>query len=115
MHRTPHRIDKEATEAAGFHSRYSYISLRVHPRSDPPHPCVYLAGLEDIGQRRHEVFVRDRFLCVDCGCVVVEFGPDAGELAHGGNTKISRCWCMANLSTKCTPCHRKNDHHGRDF
>ena len=117
MHRNPHKLDKEATKAAGFHSRYSYVSRRIHEGTN--HPCVYLAGLEDCGKRRGEVFDRDRYLCVDCKRVVMTgvpgWLPEAANLAHGGHTKISRCWCMENLKTKCHDCHRDNDHGGRDF
>jgi hypothetical protein len=117
MHVRQHKPDKAATRAASFHSRYSYVSSRIHPGSDPPHSCVYLAGLEDIGKRRLEVFERDGFRCVDCGRKVnleaPSYDPDSAHLAHGGHTKISRCWCMENLSLKCGACHDKNDHHGR--
>jgi hypothetical protein len=118
LHRRPFHKDKEATRAAHFASKYSYISRRVHLGSDPPHGCVYLAGLEDCGQRRLEVFARDGWKCVECG------GSPANQahysqhtllqLAHGGHTKISRCWCMENLKTLCHDCHVKS-HHGRDF
>jgi hypothetical protein len=118
MHKRPFRIDKEATGAAGFASRFSYVSRRTHPGSDPPHPCVYLAGLEDIGKRRHEVFVRDGFRCVVCnGLVDVNlpaWHPDAAHLAHlGGHTKVSRCWCLEALALKHSRCHGESDHHGR--
>lgn len=109
MHRRAHKLDKEATRAAKFMSRYSYVSMRIHPESDTPHGCVYLAGLNDIGKCRDEVFERDEYKCVDCGSRL-----DL-QLAHGGNTKISRCWCPENLKTKCHSCHVKNDHHGRNF
>jgi hypothetical protein len=112
MHKNPYRRDAEATKAMHFQSRYSYVSTRIHPDSDPPHPCVYLAGLEDIGKRRLEVFTRDKFLCVDCSKKV---SWDTGQLAHSGRTKISRCWCPEALKTKCHDCHKANDHHGRDF
>jgi hypothetical protein len=110
MHKNPFRKDAEATRLAHFASRYSYISLRTHPSSDPPHGCQYLAGLEDIGKRRLEVFTRDKFTCVDCGKKVAW---DTGHLAHSGKTKVSRCDCLEALSTKCPTCHGKHDHHGR--
>ncbi len=109
MHRNPHKIDKEATKAAGFASRFSYVSLRLHPGTT--HQCQYLAGFVDIGKQRAKIFARDNFLCVDCG-----FPPthdDPLEMAHGGNTKISRCDCDENLKTKHRSCHGRNDHHGR--
>lgn len=119
MHKRPFRIDKQATKLAEFDSRYSYVSMRTHPESDPPHQCEYLAGLEDIGKRRAEVFERDGWLCCDCGVKVFDgispTHPHKAHLAHGGHTKISRCWCMENLKAKCHVCHIKNDHHGRDF
>lgn len=108
MHRTPHKLDKEATKAAGFHSRYSYVSRRIHEGTN--HGCVYLAGLEDCGARRADVFERDGYKCVDCRKTGMPL-----QLAHDGHTKISRCWCMENLKTKCHDCHRDNDHGGRDF
>jgi hypothetical protein len=107
MHLRPHKLDAEATAARNFASKFSYVSLRVHPESDPPHGCEYLAGLEDIGKRREEVFERDGNRCVDCG------SRKNLQLAHGGKTKIERCWCPENLKTKCKDCHSKNDHHGR--
>jgi hypothetical protein len=117
VHRRQFKPDKELTRAMGFASRGSYMSFRVHPGSDIPHQCVYLAGLEDIGARRQQVFERDKFRCVDCGKQIDEslpsYHPDSGHLAHAGHTKISRCWCMENLSCKCGACHGKNDHHGR--
>lgn len=113
MHRNPHRRDAMATKAAGFASRYSYVSHRIHPGTN--HQCVYLAGFEDCGSRRAEVFTRDRWKCVDCGCYVQSWGGNGrvAHLAHGGHTKVERCWCMENLKTKCEDCHGRNDHHGR--
>jgi hypothetical protein len=99
MHKRPHKKDVAATKARKFHSRYSYVSLRIHEGSD--HPCEYLAG-EDCESRRLQVFSRDQFKCVDCGTSV---GWYTGHLAHGGNTKVSRCWCLENLKTKCYVCH----------
>ncbi len=116
MHRKQFHPDKAATKAAHFASRYSYVSTRIHPGSEPPHQCVYLAGFEDIGKCRQEVFNRDKHRCVDCG-KSVSLSPgfyDSGELAHSGHTKISRCWCMENLKTLCHADHVK-EHHGRDF
>lgn len=107
MHKRQFRPDKAATKAAKFHSRYSYISQRLHPNSDPPHQCQYLAGLEDIGVVRAEVFERDGYKCVDCGTPITW---RTGHLAHGGNTKISRCDCPANLKTKCVTCHMVREH-----
>jgi hypothetical protein len=109
MHKTPHKIDKEATREARFYSKHSYVSMKLHHGTD--HQCVYLAGLEDIGARRHEVFMRDDFRCVACGARV---DWHTGDLSHKGNTKVSRCWCMENLECVCRLCRRKH-HHGRDF
>jgi hypothetical protein len=118
MHRQPHKLDKEATKAKNYHSRYSYVSRRIHEGTN--HGCEYLSGFEDCTIRRRAVFERDGYLCVDCKRVVLpepvpSWYPMAAHLAHGGHTKISRCWCMENLKTKCHDCHRDNDHHGRDF
>jgi hypothetical protein len=107
MYTRQFRPDKSATKAAKFKSRYSYISFRIHPNSDPPQQCRYLAGLDDIGAARLEVFERDEYTCVDCG---VKVGWNNGHLAHGGNTKISRCLCAANLKTKCKNCHLGREH-----
>jgi len=111
MHNRPFKKDEVATKAARFRSKYSYISRRMHPDSNPPHQCEYLAGLDDIGVRRCLVFSRDKFRCVDCGGT--EQFDDPLEMAHGGNTKISRCDCMENLKTKHHSCHGINDHSGR--
>src|SRR5580692_11213475 len=112
MHRNPHKLDKEATKAARFVSKYSYVSRRIHPGSDPPHQCQYLAGLDDIGNIRRQIFERDGWQCVECGGYVVwESGhPVSGHMAHGGNTKISRCDCPENLKTKCYYCHMIKEH-----
>jgi hypothetical protein len=110
MHKTPFKKDAEATKAQNYRSKYSYVSRRIHPGT--LHQCEYLAGLEDIGARRTLVFMRDLFTCVDCG-LKEGWYDNALELAHGGHTKISRCWCMENLKTKCRRCHGLNDHHGR--
>lgn len=104
MHLRPHKIDLEATKAAGFASRYSYISHRIHTGTE--HQCEYLAG-QDCEPRRLQVFSRDEFKCVDCG---KEITWESGHLAHGGNTKVSRCWCACNLKTKCSDCHLVLDH-----
>jgi hypothetical protein len=109
MHRTPHKIDKEATKEARFHSKYSYVSRRIHPGTE--HQCVYLAGFDDIDIRRHEIFMRDDFRCVSCG---MQISWITGHMSHKGNTKISRCYCMENLDCMCHDCHKKH-HHGRDF
>lgn len=109
MHRRQHKPNKEATKAMVYASKYSYVSFRIHPGTD--HGCEYLAGFEDIGKRREEVFARDGHVCVH------DEQPgtydDPLEMAHGGNTKISRCDCMENLLTKHHSCHGKHDHHGR--
>jgi hypothetical protein len=108
VHRNPHKIDKEATRAAGFLSRYSYISLRIHPGTD--HQCRYLAG-DDVVVARKACFERDHYRCTEpnCGrCVSWE----TGEMDHGGKTKVQRCSCPENLHTKCGRCHRKK--HNRE-
>jgi hypothetical protein len=105
MHRNQFRPDKEATKARHFDSRYSYVSRRIHPETT--HSCEYLAGLKDTGARRLEVFTRDGFMCVTCGIAITWA---SGHMAHGGNTKISRCDCLENLSTKCRECHLIREH-----
>lgn len=104
MHRRPHRIDVKATKAAHFLSKFSYVSLRIHPGTN--HQCVYLAG-DDCGVRRRDVFARDSYRCVDCGGNI---NWEIGQLAHGGSTKVSRCWCFENLRTKCYACHMVKEH-----
>ena len=104
MHKRPIRKDAAATRAAGYWSRYSYVSLRVHPGTT--HQCEYLSGA-DCSDRRRVVFDRDHWRCVDCG------SESALELDHmGGNTKVTRCWCMEALQTRCNSCHRRR--HGRE-
>jgi hypothetical protein len=105
MHRTKHKPDIEATKARHFDSRYSYVSRRVHPGTE--HSCEYLAGLKDIGARRREVFTRDGFVCVVCGIPITW---ESGHMAHGGNTKITRCDCLEALTTKCYECHMLREH-----
>jgi hypothetical protein len=107
MHRRPHKKDREATKAARFLSRYSYVSQRIHPGTEKQ--CIYLAG-RDCEFQRVIVLTRDNFICVDCG---QKLDWETAHLAHGGHTKVERCWCRENLSTKCGLCHDGNDHHGR--
>ena len=103
MHRNPHKIDREASKAAHFLSRYSYVSLRIHPESDPPHQCIYLAG-DDVAGARRACFESDNWRCVNCQrCISWE----TGEMDHGGKTKVQRCSCPENLSTKCRRCHNR--------
>jgi hypothetical protein len=110
MHKRQFRPDKAATKARRFKSRYSYVSTRIHPGTESQQ-CEYLAG-DDCEIRRLEVFERDEFKCVGCGVEVPWDGPieKRGHLAHGGNTKISRCWCPSNCSTKCFGCHFLREH-----
>lgn len=109
MHKRPHKKDKDATKAAKFESRYSYVSLRIHPGTT--HPCVYLAG-DDCGPAREAIFERDGYKCQVCGKSVPldGFVTVRGHLAHGGNTKISRCWCPENLTLKCFHDHMIVEH-----
>jgi 5-methylcytosine-specific restriction endonuclease McrA len=95
-HRFQTHKDVEATKRRHFYSRHSYVSTRVHPGVGTQ--CEYLAE-GDASERRLRVFERDGFKCVDCGSSM-----DL-ELSHGGHTKVSRCWCFANLWTRCRPCH----------
>lgn len=113
MHKRQFRPDKAATKARHFESRYSYVSTRIHPGTENQQ-CEYLAG-DDCEPRRREVFERDDYKCVDCGAPVPWDGSleIRGHLAHGGNTKISRCWCLQNLSTKDFRCHMIVEH-GRE-
>jgi hypothetical protein len=105
MHRSPHKLDAEATALRNFASKYSYVSRRIHPGTD--HQCEYLAGLEDVGKRRREVFERDEWRCVGCAAPITW---ETGHMAHGGNTKISRCSCLENLKAKCETCHMVREH-----
>lgn len=103
MHRFQTHKDKEATKAKKYLSRYSYVSTRIHPCSDPPHQCEYLAGA-DCGIRRAEIFERDGWRCQVAGCLGMPL-----ELSHGGRTKVSRCWCYENLTTLCRFHHMRRD------
>lgn len=109
MHKRQFRPDKHATRNRHYLSRYSYVSTRLHPGTN--HACEYLAG-QDCETRRLEAFERDGYKCVDCGKRVIwESGyPNSGHLAHGGNTKITRCWCLENLKTKCFTDHIIREH-----
>jgi hypothetical protein len=115
MHSRQHKRDDEATKAAAFLSKYSYISHRVHPESDPAHQCQYLAG-DDCGVMRDRIFKRDEHRCVVCGKWVPKEGDiwKRGHIAHlGGNTKVTRCWCPEALALKCYDCHIVVEH-GRE-
>lgn len=105
MHKRPHRIDEEATKARHFVSKFSYVSRRIHTDSD--HQCEYLAGLEDVGKRRREVFERDEWRCVNCAKKITW---ETGHMHHSGNTKIERCECLENLKTLCADCHLVREH-----
>jgi|SRR5712664_879575 len=109
MHRRPHKKDDAATKAAKFESRYSYISFRLHPGTT--HQCVYLAGL-DTEACRMAVYVRANGRCQYCGKRLPLNGDLMwrAHLAHGGNTKVSRCWCPENLTLKCYHCHIVVEH-----
>lgn len=104
MHRRPHKLDAEATKARKFISKFSYVSRRIHPGTEKN--CEYLAG-SDVSKRRREVFERDEWRCVDCGTRITW---ESGHMAHKGNTKISRCTCLENLSCKCLGCHLVVEH-----
>jgi 5-methylcytosine-specific restriction endonuclease McrA len=99
-HRFQTHKDREATAARHFLSSGSYVSTRLHPEVGTQ--CEYLAG-EDASERRKAVLKRDGFKCVDCG------KTQNLELSHGGHTKVTRCWCFANLWTRCYGCHQKFD------
>ncbi len=113
MHRCKHKINLAATEIfrsnGSFKSRYSYVSLRIHPGGNTH--CVYLAGA-DCEPARRRVFERDDYKCVDCHKPVPFDGPLTirGHLDHGGTTKVTRCWCEANLFTRCYECHMLKKH-----
>ena len=102
--------DKQATEAAGFVDRDSYISHRVHPGTD--HQCQYLKG-DDVEQIRRKIFDRDRHRCqlklVCTGVRVLPFEGDIytrGHLEHEkGGYGAQRCFCMENLRIACYACH----------
>jgi len=104
VHRRQYRRDDAATKAAAFLCpRYSYISRRIHPGSDPPHQCQYLAG-DDVGVMRERIFKREEGRCWNCGAY---YGLNYGELRHlVGGDKYSRCWCPENLGWGCPKCHR---------
>jgi hypothetical protein len=109
VHRNPHKRDKEATRAAKFLSRYSYVSFRIHPGTT--HPCVYLAG-SDCGAVRERIFQRDHFRCQLENCQIC-VSLATGELDHiEGKRKVIRCWCDENLRTVCKKHHRRK--HNRE-
>ena len=67
---------------------------------------------------RRRVFERDRFLCVDCGCVVawdwkdaVELGLPVGELSHHRNKRMYGD-TEENTCCRCRPCHRDSHNAG---
>lgn len=113
MHNRPFKKDSEATKAAKFKSKYSYVSRQLHAGTD--HACVYLAG-GDCEIRRMEIFERDGHCCVKCGKQVPWAGPVTvrGHVMHGGNTKVSRCWCFENLTLGCFNCHFGKEGHNRE-
>jgi hypothetical protein len=102
-----HAIQRLAKRAA------KRVSTRIHPGTESQQ-CEYLAGA-DCEARRLEIFERDESKCVDCGKELPWDGPleIRGHLAHGGNTKISRCWCKQNLALKCFHDHLIVEH-GRE-
>jgi len=94
--------DEQATKAAKFLNRESWIGKRLHPGTNKP--CQYLKG-RDVEFVRMRVFERDKGRCRACGRLV---DWDWGELHHlVGGLGLQRCWCEANLAWSCASCHRK--------
>ena len=112
------RVDKEATERAGFKDPRSYVclaSFRIHQGTE--HPCTYLAGA-DVGIRRAEVFFLAHYRCAACGRYCPEDGElwQRGHLDHiVGGLGAQRCYCYENLQLLCPDCHvkktRESEHH----
>lgn len=100
------KINREATKAAAFLDRRSYVSLRIHPATE--HPCIFLKG-KDVEIVRLRIFEREKGRCWNCGAY---YGWNYGELRHleGGNG-AERCWCDENLGWGCPKCHHLE--HGR--
>lgn len=98
MHRRQTHRDDEATKAAIFRSRYSYVSTRIHPGTE--HQCRYLAGV-DCEVAYLDCMDRAKGRCEECGAW------RKLEVHHKSHkTKMERCWCQANLMALCVQCHR---------
>src|SRR5277367_2720927 len=107
--------DKEATKAAGFQDKRSWISIAGHQ---------YLRG-KDRSALRHAVFDFFKGKCCICGRAT---GEDNGDMEHEvGGRPLARCDCFhtrlangvhhTNVRWICgmfglSPCHRKK--HNRE-
>jgi hypothetical protein len=85
--------DPEATAAAKFLDKRSYVSLDGHE---------FLFG-PDMEKRRYEVIERDHQHCVLCGWLA---SHDFGEIDHIKKRSQGGCECLHNLQTLCARCHR---------
>ena len=60
------------------------------------------AALEKL---RRDCFVRDKYICVDCGCGVEWSGWNAGHMAHIVSRGAGGSDTLDNVRTKCFMCH----------
>ena len=96
MTRKAHRVDRDATEAANFVDKRSYITHEGHQ---------FLFGA-DLRERRQEVYDRDKGICQgrDCGKRV---SWNVAHMHHRQGGLVGRCSCAHNLEILCPDCHRR--------
>lgn len=99
--RWAHR-DREATRAAGFKDRRSFVGYNSKGR------YVRLFG-RDMSELRVTVMERDGWKCQDCG--VSNFDQPL-ELSHNKPKSLGGDDTAENLAARCRFCHRKRDGHG---
>ena len=94
MTRRAHNIDREKTAAANFFDRRSYWTNDGHE---------YLFG-EDKGDRRLDVYVREKGKCQECGRPA---GWCEGHMHHIKGGLVGRNDDLANLAWLCFECHMR--------
>jgi len=94
------KVDRVLTERAHFFDKRSFCGTKSGVYG------LYLYG-QDMSIQRHEVFVRDKGRCQECGMWI---GEDYGEVHHklprgkGGSDNAD------NLEWSCRKCHRFQHH-----
>jgi hypothetical protein len=116
------KVDREATEAAQFLDKRSFISMPklIVGENEFPEPHFLLMG-EDKALTRADIF-RLNYIdhqpvhrCYKCRKVVVEYRASPfdimGQWHHLRNKPGTRCDCVPNGVVSCPDCHREAHPH----